>query len=691
MPEPIRSLHHLFFINTKEKRKLKINLTQKAVNMRLLSKELRRVSSITKSGFLIPSDIAIRLSTSIQNTFRVVTSLIFKKNSENNCILAINSEGKICEISKIASKYFKKNTLLSSYNSEFEEIDKVIFFNFIYFFPKELNAVFTEIIEMKNLSKDSYKELVQDNSRMRSWLNFLENKELRTYRIIGLQGQVLTIEGRFEGYVLHKLKTFFKYFNIRKIENEIFNFDRMIPKFNSKNLEVIKNLVNYSKKNINQAENFEDWSKEIIFDKELIKESSRAQLDGSKISPILLKKNIPVFEEESQEEVSEKLLNEVKVFTTARKKIMDVRITKENKESSNEKEEVFEGNVEEGKDGNEEIFIFEQNEEKIPESRILDRGKGRSDQANKSNSFSKISKPKHIHKNWKIFEFLEKKFTSRKSKKNLMILITIFPIIIIMNIYFFRQIIPKLEKTQEIIRKQAMAVDTYSWVIWAQVYSILSLDIVRGLRQNWITSPTSEHFIQDMKYIRKWHVMLNRTGMFFLSPENDIDKLVRDDSTSSLDYKEKWLNSEVILTLSSSSYEFKPYEIIIPKRASIKFMQGFSHLIYYRDYENNTDIKEFKSNEDRSADPDEEIYRVNLVGDQNRLYFELSHFFFEYITSVAQGHRDNLLFDSILLCGANLVLVVILVGFYLLEVKKMKRFYEKVFDMKVKKFSLNIN
>lgn len=84
---------------------------------------------------------------------------------------------------------------------------------------------------------------------MESYLTFIKATEVRTYRMISKNGEILRVTGRFEGYVIHKLRTHIKYFMIQEINGEGFNFDRFMPPWNFEHLKTIKNLFNFIKKN----------------------------------------------------------------------------------------------------------------------------------------------------------------------------------------------------------------------------------------------------------------------------------------------------------------------------------------------------------------------------------------------------------------------------------------------------------
>lgn len=98
------------------------------MNHRIQTKNQRRIPAKKKNGFLVATETTIRISNSINNSFDLVGSFVFKDSFKKNCFILLDNEGNISDLSKPASKYFELDKKLSFYNKEFKEINKVIIF-----------------------------------------------------------------------------------------------------------------------------------------------------------------------------------------------------------------------------------------------------------------------------------------------------------------------------------------------------------------------------------------------------------------------------------------------------------------------------------------------------------------------------------------------------------------------------------
>lgn len=93
-----------------------------------LRKKSTRFPALMKNNFLTPINLTLRLANTVDNSFQVSSFLQYKKSLKDCCLLLLDYDGRIQNLTENASRCFEKGKNLIYYNgSVFEKINRVNF------------------------------------------------------------------------------------------------------------------------------------------------------------------------------------------------------------------------------------------------------------------------------------------------------------------------------------------------------------------------------------------------------------------------------------------------------------------------------------------------------------------------------------------------------------------------------------
>lgn len=117
IPKPIRSHHrNLFSLDTSV-----------GGGKMFMHQKTRSLLIKCKKGYLVPFEFGVRLNITHSNQIEFVGALNFHKSNTDSCVLILDNEGRIREMTKPALNVFNFGENISKYNKEFEEINEVNF------------------------------------------------------------------------------------------------------------------------------------------------------------------------------------------------------------------------------------------------------------------------------------------------------------------------------------------------------------------------------------------------------------------------------------------------------------------------------------------------------------------------------------------------------------------------------------
>ena len=289
--------------------------------------------------------------------------------------------------------------------------------------------------------------------------------------------------------------------------------------------------------------------------------------------------------------------------------------------------------------------------------------------------------------NLKSIQKIVKKYFKPQTSTNVFHLsqafLMIFLILHLLSVYIKD---PLQTLTNQDLLTQAINVDTFSWEIWAQTYSVLYSDICRAVERGWFPSNLNKNdYGTDV--IENCHFVFRRAGTFFLTPDNTLDMAVRNLTFQYLYDYEAFVRMEVEMPIYEIDYKTGGItwrNQTMGRRSAIKLMNQVGRMEYAkRDYENRTGIVPGIANE-MDRDPLESFFRRAGLGDLNRQYAMRSYDFYEYLKAVARQNESILFYTTAVVIVFSVVAYFVFLVYLANEVSWMRKFYRKLFIIEVR-------
>lgn len=538
-----------------------------------------------------------------------------------------------------------------------------------------------------DINDEGYHKLIDNEPRLDSWTNYCKWKQSQKMNILDKSGNVRTIYGRFDNYIIHQVKEHFRFFIIEELENQIFQKFRR-PFESSKEPEqekVVKSLLRYKQK----QKSYEEFqSSNSISDNNLLAENEDMFKDSGIYSynsrRYRSRRTIKQFDSELQERM------QTKIFETNRNHLGEINIISKNHFSSEgiftKKAKRFSPRRRTARDKSHLTMMMmksinhdsELNRRKKRISMFLPKDSTR----DKSEGGESVIKKMRINSVERlIHERLDLSMLHKNSKYAIFMLLSI-AITNFLSIYLKT---PIQKSTSNDIRDHAIAVDVFSWGVWSQVSAIFYMEILRCAREGWIDNTISVYY-RDKTIFEYATVEMRLAGAFQVAADNLIDRKVRNISYRSLYNFEDWHSGNVEMIYPDPKDLDKGYRRMeMPRRGALQFIQAYAKRFLPRDYENATEaeIPLFGLPSNREIDKDEEVYRLNLLGDLNRYYTFRSYDYYDYMKGLA-GYNLSFIFYStnftVLFCALIFTVFFFVIA---MEVSRMKQFYKRVLSIKV--------
>jgi len=244
--------------------------------------------------------------------------------------------------------------------------------------------------------------------------------------------------------------------------------------------------------------------------------------------------------------------------------------------------------------------------------------------------------------------------------------------------------IPIQQKTNTDIKEQLVTADTFSWEIWAQLYSVLYLDILRAIHEGKIPSDYGNEF-GDLNVVDVAAYEYTEAISYYSEYEETIDMKVANLSFPSLFDYESWSQTKMVMHFYE--YDYNQMKLVwktetIYRKVAIQLMTSFGLYFSARDYTLfDGSIPLF--GEDRDSDPEEEYIRKNLAGDINYKYFLRSLDFYEYLKNVGKQNESYVVLTTVITFTVTLSLFFAYLTYLFLDLIDMRRFYRSIFEIKV--------
>lgn len=115
VPNPIKQIHNRFY-----------RFDKTTSGGRLFTVKLRKgIVIVNKRGFITEGNLNLRYNINTSNSLQIVGGFNYPINSEKSCVVVLDKQGKICELSETAGNIFEKGIFLEKYNKKFKKIMKV--------------------------------------------------------------------------------------------------------------------------------------------------------------------------------------------------------------------------------------------------------------------------------------------------------------------------------------------------------------------------------------------------------------------------------------------------------------------------------------------------------------------------------------------------------------------------------------
>ena len=300
-----------------------------------------------------------------------------------------------------------------------------------------------------------------------------------------------------------------------------------------------------------------------------------------------------------------------------------------------------------------------------------------------------------------IEKIIEKLIDPNKYHPNTTIGFMFFVLIILINIVAVYVKKPYLMETMTDVVEMAVTADHFSWEIFAHVQPLWFLTINRMIREGWVSDKDFLMFRPDnSSYVYPKSRFAGSVG-FVMWPDNHIDKRLRNITYPKFFNFDAWVNFDSVMQFYDVVYhpdgssEIKWREEVFSRRAVVKVVQTLSVHLVARDYENDT-LEEIvpinmEDPKDREKDPMEEFYKRIVASDFTEKYSLMSYEFYEYLKKVVWQAYNVLRYSTFVAIYGMAGMFVVFVLFLWLQVRRMRVFYRKLFEIKVRLFNFIFN
>lgn len=291
---------------------------------------------------------------------------------------------------------------------------------------------------------------------------------------------------------------------------------------------------------------------------------------------------------------------------------------------------------------------------------------------------------------------------------------TLVMLILFVNFYPIMVKLPIQEKTTTEIPAMLINFDIVGWILWAQLYAIISVEGNRAVREGWVDNEYVRPIIKNQTYWDYAYAasLSSETYTFMWDAELAYDMKMRDIQFMDLftgygemvvDYAQVEFYSVAgrpITQIEGEGVKLEEnaglikidnkttwYNRSISRRTGLKLTGLVGEAYSRRNYSSDGDdvIPPLGPDRDRNNDPFEDMYRRLLIGDLLKKASYLSYDSGDYVKAVAIQNEKYIfftfIFGSVSCCG----LVFGFSVYYCFQIKKMKEFYAQIFVMKVRK------
>lgn len=293
-----------------------------------------------------------------------------------------------------------------------------------------------------------------------------------------------------------------------------------------------------------------------------------------------------------------------------------------------------------------------------------------------------------------------------KSAKISIILIIIIALI---NIILVNQKSYIQEITTKEVPNMLVITDIFCWIVWVELYGIMSLEGNRAVREGWIGKYDMKKYLDGKSYWEDAYFKQKSSGLWAFV---DLAQKTYDTKIRKITYPDLFhgyegvfkdelgvdfyrigqggegrvsVNEEKNKGYMSIGNEVEWYKVDMGRRDSLKLLDLAGRIYLKRNYENDSveDIPSLGKERDRNRDPFEDYLRKLLIGESFYKVMLKNWDNYEYIKDVS-GRNEYMIF----LCsvGSTLSSGFLLIGFmiYILKLKSdMNNFYRLIFSFKV--------
>ena len=541
------------------------------------------------------------------------------------------------------------------------------------------------------MNEEEYQTFIGNPENIEDWKTYFKWSERAKFQITSRSGRKVAVIGKLMNYLVVKTGTVFRYLMIEQCDNmimgeissehwiektqkelkilKIIKFAQWCSHKESKeqSLSKFKNLDNSGFKSLEPVED----DRIVTNRAKTLKFNNKFREDGHKRIEIKLEKEYTFQNESSKNDHSNK--------NSTKSKIQ--KLSKEQMDSQNSSELDLEENGSYQKS-------WRLSPRKPKAKNILKKKKKNKTKSQLDSQGSSIIKRIRLNE---IERFLHKTFKPNNHNFPAYFSFSILVIILIVNLFttYVKRPVHKVISSE--IENHTLNADFFSWEIWSLAYPVIYTDICRSVKEGWVSNELSTYFLEGMTMFENCHKEGRETKGFQLSADNMIDVNIRSKKLSFYDLGQ-WTSIMIKLNLPKMS-DFDKFEkledlqfdeVEWPRRGAIKYLDVNSDKVMDRDYENDTELVEYFVPWKRYLDYEEFAFRRNLMGDALKKYWICSYQYYQYLKLLGRFEQNFIFVGtsiSILVC---LVFGFLMAIFVFHQIRKMRVFYRKIFQFKVK-------
>lgn len=478
---------------------------------------------------------------------------------------------------------------------------------------------------------------------------------------------------KFQNYVVKKTGDSFKYIIVKKCGDRYFTGFRHKDTVPQEQLTIEKNIFEMKKyfKNYENQYDLSFSSMNLVIDKEDALEMNKRKT-GSE-------------EDKKRHGKEDNSVNKVKGFFTKKNELKTLKQADydeiQKKIEKGKKEKKFDSELDSSSKSDDTI----KSEKK--KHVVLNLEKDNTLKKVEKNEISQGSTLYRAIRLSRIETFIHRKYKIKKRRKITSISFFSLLVIITINIYANHLRGPLQEKINSEIKEQTICPDIFSWVIWAQTHGVYNLDFLRAVYEGWIDDnlPKKDFNVTITSYAEPRLI----SSASYYAPDNILVKKIKNITFKEFAQYDKWINREVNAHFIERPIDKKEKKIVfqtipISMRVLTKIMHVYSKNFVKRNYTSEKkNIPIMGDVNGRLNDPEEEFYRINNLGEYLLEYYRWSNEYTEYIVKLTRYGQDVIFLSFVIPIGVTAVFIGFLGVYYLLTVKKFRRFYRILLNFKV--------